>query len=46
MKYLDLKDLSYNLQANCFYLYLILYTWAARFNVTENLKKFLIFKVN
>ena len=44
MDYLDLKDSSRHLRANnaisySFYLYLMLYTCAARFNVTENLKK-------
>jgi len=51
MEQLGLKDLSRDLQVNCaisfyFYLYLILHACAARFDVTENLKKFLVFGVN
>jgi hypothetical protein len=41
---MSLKDLSHKLQTNCiisfyFYLYLMLHTCAARFDVTENFKK-------
>ena len=47
MDYLGLKDSSRQLRANCainysFYLHLMLYACAARFDVTENLKKFWI----
>ena len=45
--YLGLKDSPRQLRANCainysFYLHLMLYACAARFDVTENLKKFWI----
>ena len=45
MDYLGLKDSSRQLQANCaisyfFYLHLMLYACAARFDVTENLEFF------
>ena len=45
MDYLGLKDSSRQLQANCainysFYLHLMLYACAARFDVMENLKNF------
>ena len=45
MDYLDLKDSSHQLWTNCiisysFYLHLILYTYATRFDVTKNLKIF------
>ena len=47
MDYLGLKDLSRQLRANCvisysFYLHLMFYACAARFDVTENLEKFWI----
>ena len=47
MDYLGLKDSSHQLQANCaisysFYLYLMLHTCAARFDVTGNLENFWI----
>jgi len=47
MDYLDLKDSSRQLRINCvisyfFYLYLMLYTYAARFDVIRNLEKFWI----
>ena len=50
MKEIGLKDSSRDLQANCaisfcFYLYLMLYACAARFDVTENFEKFLVFEV-
>jgi len=42
---------SYDLQTNyiisfCFCLYLVFHTCAVRFDVTENLKNFLIFRMN
>ena len=45
MNQLGPKDLSRNLQLNCiisfyFHLYLMLYVYAERFDVTENLKTF------
>jgi hypothetical protein len=45
MDYLDLKDSSRQLQANCaisysFYLHLMLRACAAKFDVTENLENF------
>ena len=45
MDYLGLKDSSRQLQANCaisysFYLHLMLYACAVRFDVTENLENF------
>jgi len=45
---LGLKDSSRDLQINCaisylFYLYLMFYTRAARFDVTENFVKFWVF---
>jgi len=45
------KDLSRDLQTTCvisfcFRLYLMLYTCAARFDVTGNLENFLVFRVN
>jgi len=48
MEYLSLKDSSRNLQTNCiinfcFHLYLMLHVYAARFDVTKNLEKFLVF---
>ena len=47
---MGLKDSSRDLQINCvisfcFHLYLMLHVCAARFDVTENLEIFLIFKV-
>ena len=47
MDYLDLKDSSRQLRANCaisysFYLHLMLHAYAVRFDVTENLEKFWI----
>jgi len=46
--YVTLKDSSRDLQTNCiinfyFYLYLMLHACAPRFDVTSNLKKFLVF---
>jgi len=46
---LDLKDSSHDLQTNyiisfCFHLYLMLHACAARFDVTGNLEKFLVFE--
>ena len=51
MDYLGLKDSSRQLQANCvisysFYLYLMLYACAARFDVTKNLENFWFLGVN
>jgi hypothetical protein len=48
LSYHGSKGLSHKLQVNYaisyfFYLYLMLYAWPARFNVTENLKIFAIF---
>ena len=45
LDYLDLKDSSRQLRANCaisysFYLHLMLHTCAIKFNVMENLEKF------
>ena len=45
MDYLGLKDLSRQLQTNCvisysFYLHLMLYVYATKFVVTENLENF------
>ena len=47
MDYLDLKDSSRQLRTNCainysFYLHLMLHAYAARFDVTKNLKNFWI----
>jgi len=51
MDELGSKDSSRDLQLNCvisfcFYLYLMFYACAARFDVMENLKNFLIFEIN
>jgi len=51
MDQLGSKDSSHNLQANCaisfyFCLYLMLHACALRFDVTENLEKFLVFGMN
>ena len=48
MDYLGLKDSSRQLRTNCaisysFYLHLMLYVCATRFDVTENLENFWIF---
>ena len=51
IKQLCLNDSSHDLQTNCaisfyFYLYLMFYVCAARFDVTENLEKFFVYEVN
>ena len=51
MEYLGLKDSSRDLQVNCaisfyFRLHLMLHACVTRFDVTGNLEKILVFRVN